>query len=40
MEQIDLMTSVCTGAFLLAKAGLLHGKQATTHRDSISFSIQ
>ncbi|HEY8909014.1 MAG TPA: DJ-1/PfpI family protein [Desulfosporosinus sp.] len=25
------MTSVCTGAFLLAKAGLLKGKKATTH---------
>jgi transcriptional regulator GlxA family with amidase domain len=25
------VTSVCTGALLLAKAGLLHGKRATTH---------
>lgn len=25
------VTSVCTGAFLLGAAGLLHGKQATTH---------
>jgi transcriptional regulator GlxA family with amidase domain len=27
----DLVMSVCTGAFLLAKTGLLSGKAATTH---------
>ncbi len=27
----EWVTSVCTGAFLLAQAGLLAGKQATTH---------
>lgn len=31
----ELMTSVCTGAFLMAKAGLLAGKKATTHWGSI-----
>lgn len=31
MKTVQLMTSVCTGALLLAKAGLLNGKMATTH---------
>ncbi|MFC8055596.1 DJ-1/PfpI family protein [Bacillus cereus] len=35
MKEVKLMTSVCTGALLLAKAGLLEGLQATTHWASI-----
>ncbi len=31
--QVDWVTSVCTGALLLAAAGLLDGHQATTHWD-------
>jgi transcriptional regulator GlxA family with amidase domain len=32
-QQADVTISVCTGAFVLAKAGLLAGKVATTHHD-------
>jgi transcriptional regulator GlxA family with amidase domain/YHS domain-containing protein len=37
----DLTFSVCTGAFLLAKTGLLAGKAATTHHGSYgAFAMQ
>ena len=31
-ERADLTASVCTGAYLLARSGLLNGKRATTNR--------
>ncbi len=34
-DSAELTTSVCTGSFLIAKAGLLEGKKATTHWGSI-----
>jgi len=35
-ENSTLTASVCTGAFLLARAGLLHNKLATTHWEDIA----
>jgi transcriptional regulator GlxA family with amidase domain len=35
MKSVQIMTSVCTGALLLAKADLLKGKKATTHWASL-----
>ena len=34
----DVVMSVCTGAFILAKTGLLSGKAATTHHGSYGRS--
>jgi transcriptional regulator GlxA family with amidase domain len=34
-QRADITMSVCTGAFQLAKAGLLSGKAATTHHEAL-----
>ena len=34
-QRVETMTSVCTGAFVLAKVGILDGLRATTHWGSI-----
>ncbi|MBI5949684.1 MAG: DJ-1/PfpI family protein [Chloroflexi bacterium] len=36
-EQAEVVTSVCTGAFVLWGAGLLAGKRATTHWGSMDY---
>lgn len=38
--QADVIMSVCTGAFVLAKSGLLNGLSATTHHDSLDTFAQ
>lgn len=35
-KQVSLVTSVCTGAFLLAKAGVITNQQVTTHWQDIA----
>ena len=39
-EKAELVLSVCTGALLLAKTGLLDGLEATTHHGAIDLLRQ
>jgi transcriptional regulator GlxA family with amidase domain len=36
-QEVELVLSVCTGALLMAKAGLLDGLEATTHHGAIDL---
>ncbi len=37
MDHVQIMTSVCTGAFLLGEAGLLDGRMWTTHFEDVDI---
>ena len=36
-KEIDIIASVCTGSLLLAKAGLLYNKKATSHWSALKL---
>ncbi len=39
-QQVELLTSICTGALILGSTGLLDGRTATTHWKSLDLMCQ
>ena len=39
-QRVQLMTSVCTGAAVLARAGVLNGRPAATNHDAFAWVTQ
>lgn len=40
VEEVDIVMSVCTGSILLASAGVLNGRKASTNKNVQQFAVQ
>ena len=40
VEQVDVVFSVCTGSIILAAAGVLNGRKASTNKNAQKFAIE